>query len=421
MNAPSSNINSDVGLRSLEEANGCIRNITTLSRLPSTWLGAPPRDIAESLLSALDGTIAPQLSYIRIRDEVSDREEELAFVGGKAASPELAAEIGSKISNESSRNSFRLEHPGAGVVRICAFPLGQEPASGLLAAGFAGPDMPTPIQCTVLELGANQVVTAFKNSFLQQQAEAARKEAETLNQVARTLGADLDLQSVVQKATDAATLLTGAQFGAFFYNVKNDKGESYLLYTLSGAPREAFEKFGMPRNTAVFRHTFDGTGVVRSGDIHTHPHFGKNPPHHGMPKGHLPVRSYLAVPVISRTGEVLGGLFFGHPEKNVFSERSERFAVGVAAQAAIALDNASLYGRAQMEIKQRKVAEEALRGSHAELRRHADELTRFNRAAVGRELRMMELKKEINELCARQGQPAKYQMEFEQGGAANHG
>ena len=37
-------------------------------------------------------------------------------------------------------------------------------------------------------------------------------------------------------------------------------------------------------------------------------------PHHGMPPGHLPVRSYLAVPVVSRSGEVIGGLFFGHPE-----------------------------------------------------------------------------------------------------------
>ena len=38
---------------------------------------------------------------------------------------------------------------------------------------------------------------------------------------------------------------------------------------------------------------------------------------------------------------------------------------------------------------------------------------RFNRAAVGRELRMIELKKEINELCARLGQPARYQGDAE--------
>jgi PAS domain S-box-containing protein len=62
-----------------------------------------------------------------------------------------------------------------------------------------------------------------------------------------------------------------------------------------------------------------------------------------MPKGHLPVRSYLAVPVVSRSGDVIGGLFFGHPEVGVFSERDERLVQGIASQAAIAIDNAQLY------------------------------------------------------------------------------
>ena len=66
------------------------------------------------------------------------------------------------------------------------------------------------------------------------------------------------------------------------------------------------------------------------------------------------------------------------------------------------------------DITQRKQAEEALAQSHAELRSHAEELSRFNRAAVGRELRMIELKKEINELCRRHGESARYPLEFEE-------
>ena len=66
------------------------------------------------------------------------------------------------------------------------------------------------------------------------------------------------------------------------------------------------------------------------------------------------------------------------------------------------------------DITQRKRAEEALAQAHAELQSHAEELTRFNRAAVGRELRMIELKKEINELCQRHGEPARYPLEFEE-------
>jgi PAS domain S-box-containing protein len=167
---------------------------------------------------------------------------------------------------------------------------------------------------------------------------------ETLNRVGKTLAGELDLERVVQAVTDAATELSGAQFGAFFHNVKNDAGESYMLYTLSGVPRQAFAKFPMPRNTEVFGPTFAGTSIVRSDDITKDPRYGKNAPHYGQPKGHLPVRSYLAVPVVARSGEVLGGLFLGHERTGVFTERAERLVGGVASQAAIAIDNARLYG-----------------------------------------------------------------------------
>ncbi len=182
-----------------------------------------------------------------------------------------------------------------------------------------------------------------------------------LETTGKTIGSKLDLEKVLQTVTDIAMQLSGANFGAFFYNVTNEQGESYVLYTLSGAARAAFEKFGLPRNTPVFHPTFTGAGVVRSGDITQDPRYGTMEPHHGMPKGHLPVRSYLAVPVIARSGEVLGGLFFGHPEPGVFTEGSERLVLGVAAQAAVAMDNARLYEAAQREIANRERAEAALR------------------------------------------------------------
>ena len=182
-----------------------------------------------------------------------------------------------------------------------------------------------------------------------------------LDTTGKTIASQLDLQNVLQTVTDTATQLTGAKFGAFFYNIISDQGEAFLLYTLSGAPREAFEKFGLPRNTAIFNPTFTGKGVVRSPDITKDPRYGKMAPHHGMPKGHLPVRSYLAVPVISRSGDVMGGLFFGHPDPDRFTERAEQLVVGVAAQATVAMDNARLYEAAQREIASRERAEAALR------------------------------------------------------------
>lgn len=179
----------------------------------------------------------------------------------------------------------------------------------------------------------------------------------TLNEVSRSISSDLDLERIVQSVTGSATQLSGAEFGAFFYNATSENGESYQLFALSGARREAFEKFGLPRNSPLFEPTFRGTGIVRSGDIGADPRYGKNPPHHGMPKGHLPVTSYLAVPVISRSGMVHGGLFFGHRERDVFTEEAESLVAGIAAQAAIAIDNASMLRNAETEIAQRRRAE----------------------------------------------------------------
>ena len=168
---------------------------------------------------------------------------------------------------------------------------------------------------------------------------------ERLSDIGRTISADLELQKVVQAVTDAATELSGAQFGAFFYNVVNDAGEAYMLYTISGVPREHFEKFPNPRNTAIFAPTFAGEKTVLMDDVTKDPRFAQNPPYNGLPKGHLPVVSYLAVPVVSRSGEVLGGLFFGHPQASVFTHQSAQVVEGLASQAAVALDNARLYQR----------------------------------------------------------------------------
>jgi PAS domain S-box-containing protein len=209
-----------------------------------------------------------------------------------------------------------------------------------------------------------RVSSSLQLARLRRETEAKHREEaltlEVLNRIGVAVAAELDLTRAVQVVTDAATELTGAAFGTFFYNVLDDRGGSYMLYTLSGVPREAFAQFPMPRNTAIFAPTFTGERVVRSEDITHDPRYGANAPHHGMPKGHLKVRSYLAAPVVSRTGEVLGGLFFGHPEPGVFTDRSERLATVIAAQAAAAIDNARLYQAAQTEIAERKKVQDAL-------------------------------------------------------------
>ena len=186
-----------------------------------------------------------------------------------------------------------------------------------------------------------------------------REETETLrtiHRIGQVLSAELDLEKLVQATTDAATELTGAQFGAFFYNVVNAAGESYTLYTISGVPRQLFSQFPMPRNTDIFAPTFAGEATVRLADVRQDLRYGHSAPYFGMPPGHLPVVSCLAVPVVSRSGAVLGGLFFGHSRPNIFTERHERIVEGLGAQAAIAIDNARLFRAEQERSDQLRIA-----------------------------------------------------------------
>jgi len=222
--------------------------------------------------------------------------------------------------------------------------------------------------------------------LVEEQVRGQAVELEAINRVGRVMAAELDLQKLVQTVTDATTELSGAEFGAFFYNVVNDEGEQYSLFSLSGVPREEFEAFPMPRATDLFGPTFRGEGILRLDDVTLDPRYARNPPYHGMPERHLPVRSYLAAPVISRSGEVLGGLFFGHKDVGVFTERSERLIAGIAAQAAVAIDNAHLFDavrRANLE-KDRLLARE--RSARTDLE-HAGRMKDEFLATLSHELR----------------------------------
>jgi PAS domain S-box-containing protein len=222
----------------------------------------------------------------------------------------------------------------------------------VVSIAFDGPRCERTL-VSILDVSA---MTAARRALREQQQRLA-----VLNRVARSIASETDLERIVQSVTDIATEISGAQFGAFFYNVRDDQNESYMLYTLSGAPREAFAKFSLPRNTAVFDPTFRGLGPVRSDDIRKDPRYGKNEPHFGMPEGHLPVVSYLAVPVVSKSGEVHGGLFFGHAEAEVFTQQAEEIVIEIAAHAAMAIDNAQLLRNAQVDTIQRGRAEQDVR------------------------------------------------------------
>lgn len=226
-------------------------------------------------------------------------------------------------------------------------------------------------------LGLIQDITGRK---LEQLAVAEEAQAlEVLNRSAALLTSELDIEKIVQAVTDAGVEITGAQFGAFFYTTSGENGEPRTLCTLSGVTRAAVSQLSMLRDAPAFAPTFSGEEIVRCDDITAHPRYGQLnshlKPYHGIPPGHLPVRSYMEIPVMSRAGGTSGRLLFGHADAGVFDERDERMLAGIASQATVAIDNSRLFQRVQQELQQREMAEEALRSLAAALDQRVQERT----------------------------------------------
>jgi len=210
---------------------------------------------------------------------------------------------------------------------------------------------------------------------------------EILNRTAAEMAAELDLSQVVQLAAEAGVELTRASMGAFFSETLDEAPGGRRLYALAGADRDEAGSPTLPGLTEMFGPVLERGRLFRSDDIANDPRVALD----ATSTAHLPIRSVLAVPVTSRSGEPLGSLVFGHPEPVRFKARHERLMVGVAAHAAIAIDNARLLATAQREVEERRMAQERLRELNETLEARVDARTRErDRAwAMSRDLQLV--------------------------------
>ena len=74
------------------------------------------------------------------------------------------------------------------------------------------------------------------------------------------MASSLDRNAIIQRVTDAATALTGAAFGAFFYNVVDAGSGEPTCSTPCRARRGGVRAVPQPRATAIFAPTFRGEG-----------------------------------------------------------------------------------------------------------------------------------------------------------------
>lgn len=168
------------------------------------------------------------------------------------------------------------------------------------------------------------------------------KNLETLNTVGNSIAEKLNVKEILQRVIDATTEITGAAYGTCFYKNSEEKEGGLRFFTTSkksACPQEKKKIF--PDD--IFDASFAPDRAVRVNEINGHHNRLKKGFPFGIRKDNSPLKSYMVVPIISKSGDIIGGLQFGHHKANAFSEEHELMVMNVAAQAAVSLENSKLF------------------------------------------------------------------------------
>ncbi len=225
----------------------------------------------------------------------------------------------------------------------------------MLLAGYAAKHLDAETEELLRGLGG-QIGIALDRARAYEQERALRRRLEALNAASLAIAAELSLPNLLQRITDIARELTGARYAAL--GVVGEDGRLVEFIT-SGISAEERARIGPPpEGCGLLGLILRGSQPVRVANIAEHPAA------FGFPPGHPVMTSFLGVPIALR-GRNLGNLYL--TDKNggdPFTDEDEQLLVQLAAHAAVAIENARLYGQTSESLQQ-TVAE--LRAANAQL------------------------------------------------------
>jgi two-component system NtrC family sensor kinase len=196
---------------------------------------------------------------------------------------------------------------------------------------------------------ANRLLTLVIRDVFATKDAAATREVEQLRTLVKTgmiLSAKLSLEAVLQRIANMACKVVGAGYGAL--GVLDGKGGLSQFIT-AGIDEKTKSTIGpLPVGKGILGVLVREAKPLRLKDL------TMDPRAHGLPPNHPPMKSFLGVPIVSK-GKVFGNLYLTEKRgAEEFSQDDEDIAKTLAAQAAIAIENASLYEelhRSYQELK----------------------------------------------------------------------
>ena len=157
-----------------------------------------------------------------------------------------------------------------------------------------------------------------------------------LIEIGIAMTSELSLDALLQRIVEAAAQLTGAKYAAL--GVIDPSGRGLERFLTTGIDAETQERIGdLPRGRGILGVLIDDAEPLRLHDLMSDPRSVGFPPHHP------PMRTFLGVPILLR-GVAYGNLYLSEKESGEdFTSEDEELVMLLAAQAAVAIENARLY------------------------------------------------------------------------------
>ncbi len=193
----------------------------------------------------------------------------------------------------------------------------------------------TPSEIEMLRELAAPITTALHNAILHRTAEHRLLQFQLLHETSLALTSELSMEQLLTQITDAARRLTGSRYAAL--SILGDAGQVAQFVTSGLTETDGIPGMSMPTAKGLLGAVLQEGRPLRVADIAAHPRAI------GIPPGHPPMRSFLGVPIAYHE-EILGMLYVTDSlVAEEFSAEDEWAIQGLAAHAAVAINNASLF------------------------------------------------------------------------------
>ena len=159
------------------------------------------------------------------------------------------------------------------------------------------------------------------------------------------LTSELSLDSLLQRLAETAAELTEARYAAL--GVIDRAGQSLERFFTTGIDEETHSAIGdLPRGRGIL-----GVLIREAKPLRLHS-IAEDPRSVGFPRNHPPMRSFLGVPIVLR-GVAYGNLYLTEKAGGAdFTAADEELTQLLAAQAAVAIENARLYESSTRWLRQ---------------------------------------------------------------------